>query len=142
MQFKSTNAICHYGVKGMKWGVRRYQKKDRTLRTDSKKRQRTRNAEKHVLAYRTVSSAKLAAVSGAASLGLALAGSLATKSLAKKGKTQAAEMIYKMSKKAFDETAFATQIFLGSAVVNGMLTSKKSMSDYLAEESRIRKSAS
>ncbi len=25
------NYLCHYGIKGMKWGVRQYQNKDETL---------------------------------------------------------------------------------------------------------------
>lgn len=32
------NTLCHYGVKGMKWGVRRYQNKDGTLTVEGKKR--------------------------------------------------------------------------------------------------------
>jgi hypothetical protein len=34
-----TNDLCHYGVKGMKWGVRRYQNADGTLTAAGKKRQ-------------------------------------------------------------------------------------------------------
>lgn len=30
--------LCHYGVKGMKWGVRRFQRKDGTLTNAGKKR--------------------------------------------------------------------------------------------------------
>ena len=32
--------LYHYGVKGMKWGVRRYQKKDGTLTSAGKKKYR------------------------------------------------------------------------------------------------------
>lgn len=32
------NELRHYGIKGMKWGVRRYQKKDGTLTSAGKKR--------------------------------------------------------------------------------------------------------
>lgn len=32
------NELTHYGVKGMKWGVRRYQNKDGTLTAKGKKR--------------------------------------------------------------------------------------------------------
>lgn len=34
------NEIFHYGVKGQKWGVRRYQNKDGTLTSAGKKRYR------------------------------------------------------------------------------------------------------
>jgi hypothetical protein len=34
-----TNELYHYGVPGMKWGVRRFQKKDGSLTTAGKKRQ-------------------------------------------------------------------------------------------------------
>lgn len=33
------NELCHYGVKGQKWGVRRYQNKDGSLTTAGKRRQ-------------------------------------------------------------------------------------------------------
>lgn len=43
MYFVSQNgsSLLHYGVKGMKWGVRRYQNKDGTLTLEGK-RQRAR----------------------------------------------------------------------------------------------------
>lgn len=36
--YEYENYLAHYGVKGMKWGVRRYQKKDGTLTSAGKKR--------------------------------------------------------------------------------------------------------
>lgn len=38
--------LAHYGVKGMKWGVRRYQNKDGSLTSAGKKRQRIQEKSK------------------------------------------------------------------------------------------------
>lgn len=37
-EYVQTNELYHYGVKGMKWGIRRYQNKDGTLTSKGKKR--------------------------------------------------------------------------------------------------------
>ena len=37
-QYNNPNTLMHHGVKGMKWGVRRYQNEDGTLTTSGKKR--------------------------------------------------------------------------------------------------------
>lgn len=36
--YNHTNELFHWGIKGMKWGVRRYQNKDGSLTPDGKKR--------------------------------------------------------------------------------------------------------
>lgn len=36
--FNEHKFLCHYGIKGMKWGVRRYQNKDGSLTELGKKR--------------------------------------------------------------------------------------------------------
>lgn len=38
--YSEEGSLAHYGVKGMKWGVRRYQKKDGTLTSAGKKKYR------------------------------------------------------------------------------------------------------
>lgn len=36
--YQHSDELYHHGIKGMKWGVRRYQKKDGTLTSAGKKR--------------------------------------------------------------------------------------------------------
>lgn len=38
MYYESNNSLIHYGIKGQKWGVRRYQNADGTLTAKGKKR--------------------------------------------------------------------------------------------------------
>ena len=37
--------LCHHGIKGQKWGVRRYQNEDGTLTEEGKKRYGLRNLQ-------------------------------------------------------------------------------------------------
>lgn len=48
----STGELYHWGVKGMKWGVRRYQNKDGSLTSAGKKRQKEPSADKKERASR------------------------------------------------------------------------------------------
>lgn len=138
-QYNDTSELQHFGIKGMKWGVRRYQNKDGSLTPAGKKRrERKENADSHILAARTVSSAKTAVAAGATALGTALVGSAVTAALAKSGRAQAASTVYKMSRRVFSEAAFAAQVSAGMAVVSGMMTRPDSMKKYINEEKRIR----
>lgn len=44
-EFYDYNFLCHYGIKGMKWGIRRYQNPDGSLTTAGKERYRWGPAE-------------------------------------------------------------------------------------------------
>lgn len=46
MYYESNDHLAHYGVKGMKWGVRRYQNADGTLTSLGKKREEYREIKK------------------------------------------------------------------------------------------------
>lgn len=43
---RNAGYIQHYGIKGMKWGVRRYQNKDGTLTAEGKKREAAKDADR------------------------------------------------------------------------------------------------
>lgn len=49
MELKDTDELKHYGVKGMKWGVRRYQNKDGSLTAQGKSRYSSNSSSKNFI---------------------------------------------------------------------------------------------
>lgn len=52
------NTLTHHGIKGMKWGIRRFQNKDGSLTPAGKKRQRVENADENENKSETVNPKK------------------------------------------------------------------------------------
>lgn len=197
--------LCHYGVKGMKWGVRKkhdyvtvYQAqrnatkaaeearkasiaesrasgpkgigsfhkanrkalnakrkaygesiaKDRAynkqIKADKKANKQKMNQELRDASFRNTfganasKSAKRAVGSGVGALGVAAVGSAATLALSKKGKQQAAQQVYNLSRRAFSELKFSAQVNTGFAIVNGMMGGPTAIKDYRETEKKIR----
>lgn len=64
--------LAHYGVKGMKWGVRRYQNPDGSLTTDGKKRTSNTKSDKDHKEIAKKAAIGAAAVAGVAIMGVAV----------------------------------------------------------------------
>ena len=63
-----SNELCHYGVKGMKWGVRRYRNEDGSLTSAGKKRARQEYKEDNKMAFELGKNATLYGHAAARSL--------------------------------------------------------------------------
>ena len=150
------NELYHYGVLGMRWGVRRYQNEDGTLTAAGKRRQkksldasRYTSAVKGKLAtrgeytkelnklrtenpngYNTDNMTRFGLASAGVALGTAAIGSITTYELAKRGKQAAATRVYIHSREVFNVAAVSAAANLGSAWVSASLGGADSAKAY------------
>lgn len=125
------NELVHYGVKGMKWGVRR--KNRRSMRKELEK-----NDSSYPLASQVVKRAKKVVKTGAFALGTAAVGSAVTKHFADKGETAVAASVYKLSKTAFNAAIYSVKINAGMLAINAMMTNPIDAREYLYKERKIK----
>ena len=145
------NYVMHFGIKGMRWGVRRYQNKDGSLtpagkkrykseeeRTEAIKEARSTNRNKNPQGYWATQHAKRAILASAASMATAGIGSAAVNAAAKRGKTAAAESIYFLSTQTVRGLKAVARFETFAAGINAALSGKQ-IPNYLREERRIKR---
>lgn len=140
------NELYHYGIKGMKWGVRRYQNEDGSLTPAGRKRELKKQERKELKklddkypARSQVRASKvaLAAYAGTA-LATAAAGSALTYGLAKIGRNSEAAKVYTGSRRLFNEMVGRAYVGVGYAYVMHALFGGETYQKYKDERREIK----
>ena len=132
------NELVHFGIKGMKWGVRRYQTKSGDLTPAGKKRYADddtslRGTIKKKIAQekeadhkkQAVKGAKVAAVSAATVLGTSVIGSAVAAKFMLSGKPKAATAVATLSNTVIRSAKVVTLASAGYAAVHGGMLAKE-----------------
>lgn len=144
MQYESE--LYHYGIKGMKWGVRRYQNPDGSLTPAGRKRELKRQERRELKklddkypARSQVRGSKLAVATYAGTaLATAAAGSALTYGLAKMGRTSEAAKVYTTSRRLFNDMVGKAYIGAGYAYVMHALFGGETYQKYKDERRAIK----
>lgn len=132
------NALMHYGVKGMRWGVRKKSSSERRENKRKRKKELKKNAEDHTSAALLVKRAKQTANAGIFALGTAAFGSVATKYLVDKGEPALAASMYKLSRTTFNNAVFYAKVNAGMLAIQTMMTSPESVREYVSKNREIK----
>ena len=102
MGWNSEDYLMHHGIKGQKWGIRRFQNKDGTRTALGKRREKTDGNRKFALSDKQKSALKIAggvAIAGAAAYGVSkLGGSKASQSLSSVKKMSDDDLLEKIGR--------------------------------------------
>lgn len=140
------NELCHYGIKGMKWGIRRYQNEDGSLTPAGRKRELKKQERKELKKlddkYPARSQVRVSKVAVASYAGTALAtaaaGSALTYGLAKIGRNSEAAKVYTGSRRLFNEMVGRAYVGAGYAYVMHAMFGGETYQKYKDERRAIK----